>query len=77
MMSHTLSIDEAAAKLTELVRAMRPGDEIVLTDADRPVARILPSSIPASERRPGRGKGMLVVVDDDDQHLDDFQGYMP
>ena len=76
-MSHILSIDEAAAKLTELVRAMRPGDEIVLTDADRPIARILPSSPPACERRPGRGKGMLIINEDDDQHLDDFQGYMP
>ena len=75
-MSHTLSVDEAAANLTELVRNMRPGDEIVLTQDDRPIARIVPSPT-ARERRPGRGKGMLVIINDDDEHLDDFREYMP
>jgi antitoxin (DNA-binding transcriptional repressor) of toxin-antitoxin stability system len=75
-MSHTLSIDEAAAKLDELVGSLNPGDEIVLTRDDRPVARILPS-MRVTQRRAGNCKGMLLIHEDDERHLDDFREYMP
>ena len=70
-LSNTVSIEEAAAKLDELVATLNPGDEIVLTRHDRPVARIVPSA-QTGQRRPGNCKGMLIIHEEDDGHLEDF-----
>jgi antitoxin (DNA-binding transcriptional repressor) of toxin-antitoxin stability system len=75
-MSHTIPLDQASAQLSGLVRALGPGDEIVLTDNDKPIARIVPSSA-RSKRVPGAWKGILTIVEDDDEHLEDFKEYMP
>ena len=39
----TVSIQEAEAKLSELIRKLKPGDEIVITDNNQPVARLVPA----------------------------------
>jgi len=75
-MSHTIPLDQASAQLSGLVRALGPGDEIVLTENDKPIARIVPSSA-RPNRVPGAWKGMLTVVKEDDEHLEDFKEYMP
>jgi antitoxin (DNA-binding transcriptional repressor) of toxin-antitoxin stability system len=75
-MSHTLSVDEAAANLAEPVSSLNPGDEIVLTRNDRPVARIVPG-VRTAQRHAGNCKGMLVIHEEDERHLDDFREYMP
>ena len=75
-MSYTMPIEQAAAKLAELVGKMSPGDEIVLTSENLPVARIIPSTAKSPRRQPGNCKGMLVVNQEDDDHLRDFSEYM-
>jgi antitoxin (DNA-binding transcriptional repressor) of toxin-antitoxin stability system len=76
-MSHTVSIQQASSRLSELVRALGPGDEIVLTDNDRPVARIVPS-VATAKRAPGAWKGKIEIIDDsDDGILEQFQDYLP
>jgi antitoxin (DNA-binding transcriptional repressor) of toxin-antitoxin stability system len=75
-MSLTISIEQASTQLEGLVRALGPNDEIVLTDNDKPVARIVPNGSP-SRRTPGAWKGILTIVSDDDEHLEDFRDYMP
>ena len=76
-MSHILSIEQAGAHLSELVGMLRPGDEIVLTEHDQPIARILPTKPSSLRRRPGNCKGMLLIRQQDDEHLKDFGDYMP
>jgi antitoxin (DNA-binding transcriptional repressor) of toxin-antitoxin stability system len=75
-MSQTVSIQQAAEHLTELLGALGPDDEIVLTQNDRPVAKTIPSR-PSGKRHVGSCKGMLVVHEDDEEHLKDFKDYMP
>lgn len=76
-MSQTLPIEQAGAKLAELVGTLKPGDEIVLTDHDQPVAKIVPSPSIQPRRAPGNCKGMLIIRQEDDEHLKDFADYMP
>ena len=76
-MSHTIPIDQASAQLRGLVRSLGPGDEIVLTDNDKPVARIVSDLPQPKQRVPGAWKGMLTIVKEDDEHLEDFKEYMP
>lgn len=83
-MSHTIPIEEAATKLKELVRDLAPGDEIVLTDADKPIARLKPepaAEVSASSRAvPGAGIGMIEIVgdiEDNSEILEMFKEYLP
>jgi len=76
-MSQSISIEKASASLAELVHSLGPTDEIVLTENDCAVARILPSRNNRLPRVPGLLKGKLEIVEDDDEHLEDFKDYMP
>jgi antitoxin (DNA-binding transcriptional repressor) of toxin-antitoxin stability system len=74
--TQSIPIEQAAAKLVELVGTLRPGEEIVLTDHDQPVAKIIPSSAATKRRRAGTCEGMLIINQEDDEHLDDFEEYV-
>lgn len=76
-MSHNMSITEAASRLAEVLASLEPGDEVVLTDGDRRVARIIPERPTSQPRVPGTCKGMLIINAEDDEHLDDFGEYQP
>ena len=73
----TMPIEQAEGHLAEIVEKLAPGEEVVLTRDNRPAARLVrePGELPRPV--PGRGKGMLTVVSDDDEHLEDFAEYMP
>jgi antitoxin (DNA-binding transcriptional repressor) of toxin-antitoxin stability system len=72
-----ISIEEAQAKLPEIIDKLHPEEEVVITKDDQPVAE--PRSIPAAKPQPrfGSCKGMLTVVAEDKEHLEDFKEYMP
>jgi antitoxin (DNA-binding transcriptional repressor) of toxin-antitoxin stability system len=73
-----ISLDEVQAKLPEIVHGLGEGDEVVIVDGKRPVARLLgPVPTKRRSRTPGSARGRLTVLADDDEHLDDFKGYMP
>ncbi|HZL35027.1 MAG TPA: hypothetical protein VFC78_06940 [Tepidisphaeraceae bacterium] len=71
-----MTIQQAAQRLGELISALGPDDEIILTLNDHPVARIV-ANRPHGKRKRGTCKGMLVIHEEDDEHLKDFHDYMP
>jgi len=76
----TVTIQEAQANLADLIRNLAPGGEVVITDNNHPVAKLVseqPRSASGLRPPPGLGKGLLTVVSDDDEHLKDFDEYMP
>jgi prevent-host-death family protein len=77
-MSTTITLEEAQAKLSELIRRLAKGDEVIITEGNLGVARIVGERSLVG-RRPGPGlcKGMITVVADDDEHLKDFAEYLP
>ena len=76
-MSNTLTVQQAAANLPQLIDSLGANDEIILTDGQRPVAKIVPTPTSTVSRQPGSGRGTLAVVAEDDEHLADFKEYMP
>jgi antitoxin (DNA-binding transcriptional repressor) of toxin-antitoxin stability system len=74
----TISIHEAQSNLSELIHRLAPGDEIIITDDDRPVARLTAASRPmTTPRPPGFLRGsVLYMAPDFDAPLDDFKEYM-
>lgn len=73
----TITIQEAQAKLPDLIHNLKPGDELVITENSQPVAVLTASPQAQLRPLPGRGKGMLTILVEDDEHLEDFKDYMP
>ncbi len=72
----SVTIDEAQANLSQLVDKLAPGEEVVITRNEQPVARLIGSAAP-SERRLGTLRGTVThVAPDFDAPLDDFKEYM-
>jgi antitoxin (DNA-binding transcriptional repressor) of toxin-antitoxin stability system len=77
-MSAVVSIEEAQAHLAELIAGLQPGEELVITQNEQPIARLIAQVRGTSQpRQPGSAKGKLVILADDDEHLQDFKEYMP
>ena len=75
--SATITVEEAQARLKELIGKLAPGEEVVITLGQQPVAKIVGHGIPARKpRRPGSARGKLVILEEDDEHLKDFKEYM-
>ena len=73
----TVTIEEAQAKLPELIAHLATGEELVITCDQRPIARLLAEGKPKRQpRKAGSAKGILTIVSDDDEHLRDFVEYM-
>jgi antitoxin (DNA-binding transcriptional repressor) of toxin-antitoxin stability system len=79
-MSTTISVDEAQAKLKELIHRLAPGEEVLLTENQQPVARLVGEPAkPQPRQRPGPGlcKGMITYIAPDfDAPLADLKEYM-
>ncbi len=75
LMTQVITVEQAAARLSAIIHSLGRDEEIVLTENNAPVARLRPS-IGHRPRRAGNCKGMLVVVQEDDEHLRDFGAYI-
>ena len=71
-----VSIQEAKAKLSELIHKLKPGDEVIITEKNVPVARLVPANRVPAQRKPGTLPGTVKhMAPDFDAPLDDFKGY--
>ena len=77
-MSGTITVEDAQSHLKELINKLAPGEEVVITENEQAVAKLVGQS-PKRRLRPppGLGKGMITIISDDDDHLNDFSEYMP
>ena len=73
----TVTIQEAQASLPDLIRKLMPGDEVLITENNQPVAKLVASPAEKPRPMPGRCKGMLTILAEDDEHLEDFTEDMP
>jgi len=77
-MQTTMAVEDLKLTLPELLDSLTPGDEVILTRNQQPVAKLLIPS-PALQRQPrvpGNCKGMITLLIEDDEHLKDFEEYM-
>ena len=75
----TLTIQEAQAQLTDVIHRLTPGDEVVITENDQPVAKLVSTPVypPQKPRQPGTLRGtVLYMAPDFDAPLEDFREYM-
>jgi antitoxin (DNA-binding transcriptional repressor) of toxin-antitoxin stability system len=74
----TVTLEDAQAHLAELIAQLGPGEEVIITRDDKPVARLVGQPPPAAGPRPsGTLKGtVLYMAPDFDAPLEDFKEYM-
>jgi antitoxin (DNA-binding transcriptional repressor) of toxin-antitoxin stability system len=73
----TVTLEEAQAKLPELIEHLAVGEELLITRNQEPIARLIAEEKPKRKpRKAGSAKGMLTILADDDEHLKDFAEYM-
>lgn len=74
----TLTLEETQARLPDVVHRLAAGEEVVITEGNQVVARLFGERRPLSQRpEPGLCQGMMTIISEDDEHLKDFEDYMP
>lgn len=75
----TVTLEDAQARLADLVAGLKPGEALVITRDAVPVATLTTAPPVPPQRQPrvpGSAKGTLTIISDDDEHLVDFAEYM-
>lgn len=71
---NVFDIDQAKNHFSELLELALSGEEVVISKAGKPVARILPFiTNDSSPRVPGIDKGKAVIMPDFDDPLEEFE----
>lgn len=73
---NSVTITEAAQKLPDLIDAALRGEEIIITDGDRSLVRLTPTTPVKPSPTFGSAKGLIEMSDDFDEPLEDFKDYM-
>lgn len=73
----TVTLEQAQAKLPQLLAGMAPGEELMIVNGNVRIAKLIAEDRAVSNRRiAGRGKGeILFMADDFNTTPEDFQEY--
>ncbi len=71
-----VNIHEAKTHLSRLLARVEAGERIIIARAGHPVAELVPSTGKRLPRTPGMDRGRVVIHDDFDDPLPDFEEYL-
>ena len=75
----TITLTEAQTTLAELIHRLTPGEEVVITENNRNVAKLIvttPTDAPRKVPQLGTLRGTVLSMDHFDDPLEDFAEYM-
>jgi len=72
-MTLKVNIHEAKTHLSKLLERVMNGEEIIIANAGKPVARLLPYSENLSPRVPGKDAGTVIISPDFNASLTEFE----
>ena len=73
-----ITIEEAQAKLPEIIDKLEPGEELIITRNDQPIAKLARSPRTSWPCQPGSARHKNHwMAEDFDAPLEDFKEYMP
>ncbi|MGD9893921.1 MAG: type II toxin-antitoxin system Phd/YefM family antitoxin [Dehalococcoidia bacterium] len=76
MVISRIELDQVADHLPELIEEVQRGGEVVLMKGDEPVAKLVAHPPVRPSPRFGSAKGLIIISDDFDEPLEDFEEYM-
>ena len=74
---YQIELEKAKAQIASLLQTALEGEEIVITENDQPVLRLVPIAAAKPRRPSGSAKGLITMTDDFNEPLEDFAEYMP
>jgi prevent-host-death family protein len=75
-MMDPVPLNEAKTRLSELIRRVEAGEEIVIRRGSKPVARLIPEPT-TSVQPPGALRGRIEIAEDFDEPLPEFDHLRP
>ena len=75
-MGDIVNIHEAKTHLSRLLERVQAGEEITIAKAGKPIAVLRRIETRPPDRIPGIDKGLVVIHDDFDDPLPEFEEYM-
>lgn len=69
MSSKTVDIHDTETSLSELVSLALKGNEVIITEDEKPLARLIPISESKQPRTPGLSRGEIWTSEDFDEPL--------
>lgn len=72
----TITIQEARANLDDLIHRLTPGEEVVITENNLPIAKLVGTQAPPLKiPKLGTQRGSVLSMEHFDDPLDDFKEY--
>ncbi len=68
-MPTSVNVNQAKTHFSKLLARVEADEEIIISKAGRPIAKIVPFQSKREPRHPGTGKGKLWIADDFDADL--------
>jgi antitoxin (DNA-binding transcriptional repressor) of toxin-antitoxin stability system len=72
---HQVTLEEAKTRLADLIDAALRGEEVAITMDDRQAVRLVPMRSGKRRRQFGYAKGLIVMSEEFDAPLTDFDEY--
>ncbi len=72
----TISLQEAQARLPELLQQLLPGEEVTIVDRGQPLAQVKKAERTSWPCQAGSAAGKVWMAPDFDAPLEDFKEYM-
>lgn len=63
----TVNVSEAKARISQLLDLVAIGEEVLITRAGKPIAKLIPYQIHQPPRKPGYWKGKVKIAKDFDE----------
>jgi prevent-host-death family protein len=71
-----VSVEDAKTILPDLIKAANEGEEVVITENEQPVIKLVPVVREKPKRQFGGAKGLIIFNEGWDEPLEDFKEYM-
>ena len=71
-----VDLKEAQEHLFELIKRAASGEKVVISEENRPLAKLVSAVQPTRQRQFGSAKGLIEMSEDFDEPLEDFREYM-
>ncbi|MEM6518056.1 MAG: antitoxin of toxin-antitoxin stability system [Cyanobacteria bacterium P01_D01_bin.71] len=73
-----VTVQQVQQHLLELLENLNPGEGVQIVVGEQVIGRLMaePETI-RQARKPGSAIGSLTILEEDDEHLQDFADYMP
>ena len=77
-MTETIALETAQLHLAEMIARLLPGEEVILTQGEQPVAKLVRQApAPRKRRQAGSARGQIKMSADFNDPLPDFAEYQP